>query len=83
MSRTQRSVERSGTVIADPAPVVFWILEKPGSRVGSAPLRAALRPGHEIAYSCFKSASPPETSTLPGASSMLSFFTVPSSTSME
>ena len=35
------------------------------------------------AHSCLSSASPPETSTLPGASSILSFFTTPSSTSME
>jgi len=35
------------------------------------------------AYSCAKSVSPPETSTLPGAGSRLSFFTVPSSTSIE
>jgi len=34
-------------------------------------------------HNCLSSASPPETSTLPGASSMLSFFTTPSSTSME
>ena len=33
-------------------------------------------------YNCLSSASPPETSTLPGASSMLSFFTTQSSTSM-
>ena len=33
-------------------------------------------------HSCLSSASPPETSTLPGASSILSFFTTPSSTSM-
>ena len=36
----------------------------------------------EMLNSCLSSASPPETSTLPGASSMLSFFTTPSSTSM-
>src|SRR5258707_11996684 len=34
-------------------------------------------------YSCASSASPPETSTLPGAGSRLSFFTTPSSTSIE
>jgi hypothetical protein len=34
-------------------------------------------------HSCLSRVSPPETSTLPGASSMLSFFTTPSSTSME
>ena len=35
------------------------------------------------AYSCPSSVSPPETSTLPGAGSRLSFFTTPSSTSIE
>ena len=34
-------------------------------------------------YNCPSSVSPPETSTVPGFSSMLSFFTTPSSTSME
>jgi hypothetical protein len=37
----------------------------------------------DTGYSCLSSASPPETSTFPGASSMFSFFTTPSSTSME
>ena len=36
-----------------------------------------------IAYSCPSSVSPPETSTLPGAGSRLSFLTTPSSTSIE
>ena len=35
------------------------------------------------AYSCPSSVSPPETSTLPGAGSRLSFLTTPSSTSIE
>ncbi|MHC2254159.1 hypothetical protein ACVILK_003851 [Bradyrhizobium embrapense] len=35
------------------------------------------------AQSCPSSVSPPETSTLPGAGSLLSFFTTPSSTSIE
>src|SRR3954453_8894425 len=34
-------------------------------------------------YRCPSSASPPETSTLPGAGSRLSFLTTPSSTSIE
>ena len=34
-------------------------------------------------YSCPSSVSPPETSTLPGFGSRLSFFTTPSSTSIE
>src|SRR5437899_602194 len=34
-------------------------------------------------YSCPSSVSPPETSTLPGAGSRLSFLTTPSSTSIE
>ena len=35
------------------------------------------------AYSCPSSVSPPETSTLPGAGSRLSFLTTPSSISIE
>ena len=34
-------------------------------------------------YNCPSSVSPPETSTLPGFGSRLSFFTTPSSTSIE
>lgn len=36
-----------------------------------------------LSQSCPSSVSPPETSTLPGESSTFSFFTTPSSTSME
>ena len=50
--------------------------------------RAALRTNplarnDGVTYSCPSSVSPPETSTLPGAGSRLSFFTTPSSTSIE
>jgi len=48
------------------------------------------KPGHdetqlyvERSHNCPSSVSPPETSTLPGFGSRLSFFTTPSSTSIE
>ena len=51
------------------------------------------KPGHDVISSdaaaltethiCPSSVSPPETSTLPGAGSRLSFLTTPSSTSIE
>ncbi|RTM07217.1 MAG: hypothetical protein EKK33_31380 [Bradyrhizobiaceae bacterium] len=48
------------------------------------------KPGHDVvlgnmakAQSCPSSVSPPETSTLPGIASRFSFFTTPSSTSIE
>ena len=47
--------------------------------VGCRPPREDDRSRHQ---SCLSRASPPDTSTLPGASSTLSFFTTPSSTSM-
>jgi hypothetical protein len=39
--------------------------------------------GDDGSYNCPSSVSPPETSTLPGAGSRLSFLTVPLSTSIE
>jgi len=49
MSRTRRSVERSGTVRRRAGTHAGFDADKCGSRVCSASLRAALRPGRETA----------------------------------